>query len=268
VALPGNLIEQVAAVIKEVSAEVIEPRFDALATDQIREKSAGELVTDADEDAERLLTSALMDLVPDAVVVGEEACSADPTLLTALNDEWAWLVDPLDGTANFVAGSTDWATMVALLCKGSTVMSWIWQPLTRRMYIAERGSGASRDGTVLVSRPRPAEEKLMRGAVLRRFLPADPAARATRNSGRYGEITDGRGCAGIEYPAVVEGGQDFVLFWRTLPWDHAPGALLVEESGGVVRRPDGTPYRPSEPGVGLLVAADERTWQCARCLLD
>lgn len=81
---------------------MIEPRFAALASMDVRAKAVGELVTVADVEAEGLLTRRLTDLLPGALVVGEEACAADPTLLEGLGAAQAWLVDPLDGTANFV----------------------------------------------------------------------------------------------------------------------------------------------------------------------
>ena len=66
-------------------------------------------------------------------------------------------------------------------------------------------------------------------------------------------MLSGQHCAGREYLDLLTGKQQFVAFWRTLPWDHAPGALLVREAGGVVRRFDGEPYRPADEGNGLLV---------------
>ncbi|MEU7895344.1 inositol monophosphatase family protein [Nonomuraea sp. NPDC049152] len=61
--------------------------------------------------------------------------------------------------------------------------------------------------------------------------------------------------------------REVALFQRTLPWDHAPGALLLTEAGGVARRPDGSPYRPADPRSGLLDAADETCWNTVRALL-
>ncbi|MDX3107066.1 inositol monophosphatase family protein [Nonomuraea angiospora] len=60
---------------------------------------------------------------------------------------------------------------------------------------------------------------------------------------------------------------DFVLFQRILPWDHAPGVLLLTEAGGVARRPDGSPNRPADPRPGLLNAADMNCWDTVRPLL-
>ena len=77
---------------------------------------------------------------------------------------------------------------------------------------------------------------------------------------RFGEILPGWRCSGRDYPAILTGGQDFALFWRALPWDHAPGALILEEAGGRVARLDGTPYRPRDDRPGLLAARSPAVW--------
>lgn len=241
--------------IREVSAETIEPRFRLLSEGDVREKTPGEVVTVADEEAEAGLIRRLGALLPGTPVVGEEASHRDPRLLSALTAEHAWVVDPLDGTANFVAGSPDWAVMVALLRQGTTVASWIWRPCDQTLYEAEHGSGAGRNGQPLLAPSGPPGAAGLRGAVLTRFL--DPAARdrleACRD--RFAELTGGAMCAGVDYPRVAEGDQDFVAFQRTLPWDHAPGSLLVEEAGGTARRLDGSRYEPADLSTGGLLAA-------------
>ncbi|MFE2106038.1 inositol monophosphatase family protein, partial [Kitasatospora sp. NPDC059463] len=108
-----------------------------------------------------------------------------------------------------------------------------------------------------------------RGSVKSRFL--DPSRRrlVEANTTAFGEMTPGRHAAGIEYPDLAEGAMDFILYWRTLPWDHAPGSLLLTEAGGRSARLDGTPYRPEAPGGedGLLAAADPATWERCREIL-
>jgi fructose-1,6-bisphosphatase/inositol monophosphatase family enzyme len=265
----GTPLESVADIIREVAAEVIEPRWASLNEDEIWAKSPGEPVTVADEEAEAVLAVRLRELLPGTPVVGEEACSADPELLSALGSDRAWLVDPIDGTANFIAGSPDWAVMVALVRHGRTVASWIWRPVGQVMYIAEKGNGATRNGVPLAHPGTPREPADMTGAVLARFLDAGTAAVISKNAGRFRSVLPGRICAGAEYPAVVEDEQDFALFWRTLPWDHAPGVLLATEAGLTARRPDGSAYEPGRPGTGLLVAAGEANWQTVQgALLD
>lgn len=68
---------------------------------------------------------------------------------------------------------------------------------------------------------------------------------------------------------MADGKLDFLFYWRTLPWDHAPGSLLVRESGGVSARLDGSPYRADPPGGedGLLVAGDPESWERTRAIL-
>jgi fructose-1,6-bisphosphatase/inositol monophosphatase family enzyme len=73
----------------------------------------------------------------------------------------------------------------------------------------------------------------------------------------------------MEYPQLAIGEQEFILYWRTLPWDHAPGSLIVTEAGGVSARLDGSDYRPDPPGGedGLLVACDPAVWERTREIL-
>ena len=254
--------------MREASATEIEPRWNQLRHGDVRSKSAGELVTVADEAAERMLTARLRKLTPEIPVVGEEACAVDPTLTSALAGESAWLVDPVDGTSNFIDGGTDWSVMVALVRGGQTCMAWIWRPLAGRMYVAQLGEGAECNGTPIQRAPTGVtDDSQLRGAVFTRFFDRERAATIASNSARFGSVVEGS-CAGFDYPALIEGGRDFLLFWRSLPWDHAPGNLLVQESGGYSRRLDGSAYSPAEESFGLLSAADEDAWHRAKGLLS
>ena len=257
-------MEHVEELVKEVELEVIRPRFAGLRGDEVKWKSPGEVVTVVDVEAESRIADGLRRLLPGTPVVGEEGCASNPALLGALRSDRAWLVDPLDGTGNFVAGEDDWAVMVALVERGRTVASWIWVPMRAAMYAAQVGQGATRNGSVLTSTAGVLDPLLMRGAVLSRFLDAETAERVETNRHRFASVTAGRLCAGVDYPDLVEGSQHFVLYWRTLPWDHAPGALLVQESGGIAARLDGTTYQPSQTGTGLLVTADLPSWTTVR----
>jgi fructose-1,6-bisphosphatase/inositol monophosphatase family enzyme len=259
-----NLMDEVAEIMRDVSGEVIEPRFTALRDVDIRSKSPGELVTVADEESEHLLRTRLGQLIPEAVFIGEEGFSGSADLPDALQKQQVWLVDPLDGTANFVAGSPLWAVMIALVTRGETTAAWIWLPMAKVMYQAERGSGAARNGVPIIRHPAPSVAADLRGSVLARFLDASTAARVASNRPRFGSVGPGTTSAGVDYPMLVEGTQDFVMFWRTLPWDHAPGALLVSECGGFVGRLDGEAYSPIQAGTGLLAAADRKAWQVVR----
>ena len=74
-------------------------------------------------------------------------------------------------------------------------------------------------------------------------------------------------CAGEQYPKIVLGEHDLALYERTLPWDHVPGALFLEEAGGKVARSDGRAYVFHDGSTSLLVAANERIWDEAAGIL-
>lgn len=262
------MIERVTELIRRTAAQAILPRFLALHRDDIEEKSPGELVTTADREAETLLTKGLLDILPGSVVLGEEAVASQAELYQRLTEETdLWLVDPLDGTSNFIEGKPCFSVMVALRRGGETVASWMLDPLTDKIAVAEKGSGAYLGGTRIVTpRARPATDAL-RGAVLTRFLPPDLRATIDGRAQRVLSILPGLRCAGHEYPAVARGEQHFALFWRTEPWDHAPGALFITEAGGWVARLDRRPYTPVDQGKGLLVAQNEATWYAVESTL-
>jgi fructose-1,6-bisphosphatase/inositol monophosphatase family enzyme len=255
-----ELMEPVSALLREAAQTTLMPVF-GLPAAAPTQKAPGEWVTVADRACEELLTPALAHLLPGSTVVGEEAAHGDPRLLDRVGDGWVWLVDPLDGTANFAAGRRPFAMMVALLHNGSTVAGWIHDPVTGEMFTAERGGGAWRDGHQI----RPAHSShgggRRSGAVSRRFLPAELGAAVDAGVAGFADVTDAISCAGAAYPRVVLGDWDFVLFWRTLPWDHAAGCLFAEEAGGAARRFDSRPYRPGEHREpGLLVARNRGLW--------
>lgn len=262
-----TLTEQVLAAIREAAETAILPRFRALQDGDIEEKSPGEVVTSADREGEALLTAALRKLRPDAIVIGEEATAANPRLLDAVDAPAAWLLDPLDGTSNFIAGRPEFAVMVALVQHGVTTHAWVWRPIDGEAWVAERGAGTMRNGE-RVSVPA-SQRSGLRGSVRTRFLDDEHRAFAEASSPRMGaEILPGSGCAGVDYPEIVLGNQDFVMFRRTLPWDHAPGALLLCEAGGVAGRWGGGDYVPGDGREGIIAARDVETWRAvARAML-
>ncbi len=260
-------IDEVAAAIREAANAEIVPRFRRLADSDIEEKRPGEIVTAADRACEAALTRRLASIA-DVPVIGEEAVAADPARLELLGPETScWLVDPLDGTANFAAGSPDHAVMVAYLHHGVTTASWIWQPATKQMYIAERGAGATVNDKP-IDRPATVDHRALIGVIKDRFLPDDTRHHVHRQAEGLGPVHPGVNCAGVEYPDLVAGRTDYILYWRTLPWDHAPGVLLATETGCAAVRPDAAPYRPHSQRSGLLIAPGHLAAELRRRLLE
>jgi fructose-1,6-bisphosphatase/inositol monophosphatase family enzyme len=244
--------DDVLTLLKDVAEEVINPRFRDLAAAEIMEKNPGDLVTVADREAEVRITEVLRGAYPSALVLGEEAASADPGLLDRFRSaDHAFTVDPVDGTRNFVHGSPDHAVMAAELRGGEVVRSWIWQPQHEKAYVAERGAGAWCDGRRLV---RPPLGDDLRGVTARRGW-------IGRALGTLRALELTWVCCGVDYPKLVEGAADYAIFRRAKPWDHAPGSLLLTEAGGFVGTFGGTAYEPQgAPPKGLISAADRETY--------
>ncbi|WP_213011273.1 inositol monophosphatase family protein [Paractinoplanes toevensis] len=251
--------------MREVAATIVLPRFRHLAESDIHQKSPGDLVTIADQEAEKALTSGLIALLPGSAVVGEEAVAADPKVLDHLSDSGAvWIVDPVDGTNNFAAGKEPFAIMTALIRDGEIAASWILDVPGDHLTMAEAGSGAYRDGVRVKTRTDDPGAGALSGVVAARYLPPQLREIAGGNAPKLGKVTNGHHCAGYEYPAVSIDAQQFALFWRILPWDHAPGSLIVREAGGTVRHLDGSPYRVTDTERGMLVAANDDIWRTVR----
>ncbi|MFY1688111.1 inositol monophosphatase family protein [Plantactinospora sp. WMMB782] len=264
----ARLVEEVGALLRRAAADAILPMFRHLTVADVAEKAPGEVVTVADRRAEELIAAELRRLRPDSEVVGEEGVADDPAVLDRLaGPAEVWLVDPLDGTANFAAGRQPFAVMAALRRGGRTEAAWILDPIADRMLVATAGNGAYRDGEPVRTTVEPLAAGTLRGVVATRFLPAELRRRVAAGADRIGAVLPGQHCAGQEYADIVDNRQQFAIFWRTLPWDHVPGALLVEAAGGVVRRLDGSPYDPTDGRAGLLVAVNESVWDTVHAAL-
>jgi fructose-1,6-bisphosphatase/inositol monophosphatase family enzyme len=245
--------------MQAVAAEVITPRFRSLADSQIDEKKPGDLVTVADREAEELITRALLEAYPDAVVLGEEAYHEDADLLPRFRAaDHGFTVDPVDGTKNFVNGSPDHAVMVSEVADGETVRGWIWQPEHELAWVAERGAGVRRNGETITREPAGEQPQGATSIWSRRGRQPEglPALKGTWV------------CCGVDYPKLIEGEADYILYGHTFPWDHLPGTLMVREAGGAAAHRDGTPYTARSGGAGLIVASDPDTLERARAACE
>lgn len=277
----------VSELVTEVATRVVLPRFRDLAAAEISEKSPGDFVTAVDVEAEQVITAGLTELSPGIPVVGEEAVAADRSLLRLLEREGlAFVVDPIDGTRAFVEGDPDFAVMVALVDSGVPVASWIALPAHGELFTAARGAGAfvtrgageperlwrggiGAPGADGVRERRGLSDGRLRGGVATAFLP--DGLREEVSARVEARAPDVRGSArlwaGATYRRVLLGEDDFIVYWRTNSWDHAPGAVLVREAGGVVERWDGTDYRVDDDLTSLLVASSPRTAAQVRATL-
>lgn len=251
--------ERVAAFIREAAEADVMPRFRSLAAHEIIEKKPGDVVTVADREAEERLTRLLKGLTPGALVVGEEAAHHDPSLLDKLDREEGplWIIDPVDGTANFADSRPIFAVMIAYVDRGETRMGWIYDPVEDVMTVAELGSGArvNDDAARIDADSNPFIGRVNYGLIGNSRRPAIRQQLEDRFT-----IEKSMRCAGHEFVAIATGRSQFRLYNRLWAWDHAPGVLIYQEAGGYAARQDGAPYRPTERTQGLLCAPDVDWW--------
>ena len=259
-------IDAITAAVPEVADLTVVPRFQALAAADITEKTPGDYVTVADHECEAMLTDRLVKIAPDIPVLGEEAAAANPQLTARLmSEDRVFVMDPVDGTRAFIDGRTDFAVMLALIEKGETTAAWIWQPIPRVMFSAIRDGGAWRDGVPVRRHAAiPTQLSELHGFAKTGHMDDTTYRTVSANMHHLGSVGPGPASAGFIYPELAQGKTDFAMFWRTLPWDHAPGSLIAQEAGCYVARLDGTPYRADGSGEGILGAANRDTWQLVR----
>lgn len=263
-AIPDS--DKVVAIIRETAERDILPRFQRLQHHEVMEKRAGEIVTIADIEAEHRLSRLLPDLVPGSQVVGEEAVAGDPAVLDRLSAGGpAWLVDPVDGTGNFAAGSPVFAVIVCYLVDGRSRAGWIHDPISGNTAVAYEGEGAWFAGTRL-SAARRVPIETMTGSLNYSYFPHEMREAVRRRARAFHEIRTYR-CAAHDYLSLARGDKHFSLYRRLWPWDHAAGVLLLQEAGGYTARLDGTPYRATDRVEGLLSATDPQSWEAVKNFL-
>ncbi len=262
-------IEALAAILREAAIAEIMPRFRRLDEGMVREKSSAiDLVTEADEAAERMIIARLRDLAPEAQLVGEEAAAADPSIMDGLGEaELAVVIDPVDGTFNFASELPLFGTMAGVVVRGETIAGILYDPVGDDWVLAEKGSGAfqafpdGRKRRLRVADPVPLSE--MTGmASTGMFAPqerADVMARLAQV-----KFAASYRCAAHEYRTAAAGYVHFLMFNKLMPWDHLPGALIMQEAGAHVARFDGSAYLPHHREGGLICAPDEDSWTVFR----
>lgn len=255
----STLDQSVHALMRQVSRDAILPRFRNLESADIADKGQNELVTVADRHAEELLTAGVEQLVPGLAIVGEEACDTDPSLLDGLAGQ-CWIIDPIDGTGNFAGGKAPFGILIALADGGIARSGWIYDPLTERFCAAHQGNGATVNGEQVFARSTGLGTPVAGISTL--FMTEGRREDVQAEIAPHYQLVDIPRCAAEQYPRLALGENDVTLFERTLPWDHAAGALWLNEAGGKAARYDGSPYRVDEwERPGLIGAASPALWQ-------
>jgi myo-inositol-1(or 4)-monophosphatase len=200
------------------------------------EKAQHDFVTEVDRAAEGLIAEAITREVPESVIVGEELSPK-----RAARGEIVWIVDPLDGTTNFLHGYPQYAVSIGCLLDGKLCAGAIHDVCRKRTYTATSGGGAFEEATRLSVSPVTDPHHSLVGTgfpfkalhllqlYLSQFAAVLGAASGIRRAG----------AAALDLADVAAGRLD--AFWelQLSPWDIAAGTLLIREAGGIITRPDG-----------------------------
>ena len=204
------------------------------------------LVTEADLASEALIIERIKSYYPKHSILAEESGAA----IADGNEQWKWIVDPLDGTTNYAHGYPCFCVTIALEHEGKIVVGVTFDPTRDELFAAERGRGASLNGRkIRVSET----EKLCESLVVTGF-PYD--FKGKENFSRHlnefllrarGVRRDGSAAIDMAYVACGR----FDGFWEEglNPWDVAAGVLLIEEAGGGVSYYDGSPFNIYTPPI-------------------
>lgn len=255
------------AAVRTAARSHILPRYRSLAPADIKAKSRpDDLVTEADLAVERALTQRIAEVLPGALVLGEEAAAADPALIDrAMQGADCVILDPVDGTWNFAHGISVFGTILSVLREGQTIWGLLYDPLMDDWIVVRKGHGVSyvRPGQppVACTLARADTDPARLGLAAPALFPPDlRPALATRLAARFARTMSLR-CSCHEYRLLLQAGAGWLLAPNPMPWDHAAGALAVTELGGwAAFAEDGAPYHPTRRTGTLLVATSAEAW--------
>lgn len=198
---------------------------------ETREKAPADMVTDADLASQAAIRSVIAARFPHHLFIGEEKTSQ----VEVGDDDCVWLVDPLDGTTNYVHGFPCYAVSVAVARGRELLAGVIYDPLAEEIYVAEQGQGAFCNGARLrTSGVTVVGEALVAVSLPPRAGPDTPDVADLVRVIQESQAVRRTGSAAINLAYVAQGRLD--AFWATKiqSWDVAAGVLLVREAGGVV----------------------------------
>lgn len=208
---------------------------------EVREKGPADLVTQADLASQQAIRKLVLDRFPDHAFLGEEdQLGEEDDAVPNPDAEYVWVVDPLDGTTNYVHQNPQFAVSVALVRGSEVVVGTIFDPSSGECFTAERGAGAFLNGKpISVSSIQSLSEALVAISFSAKVDASSPQIPIFLEILTRAQAIRRTGSAALNLAGVACG--RFDAYWATgnKPWDVAAGLLLVEEAGGVNLTPEG-----------------------------
>jgi len=227
-------MRDVAIAAAKRAGEVAKTYFEQTTLERMT-KDDKSFVTIADKEAETAIVACIRDAYPDHGIVGEEGTALNP------DSPYQWIIDPIDGTTNFVNGIPIFGTSIALAERREVILGVVYNPVTDSLFVAEKGKGATYNGKPIHVSDQTGEKGLVTfgfgaGHDVRRdelFVSARSSFKSRRTLGS----------SAIELCYVARGGIEATIMQGLSSWDYAAGALIVTEAGGMVTEHSGAPWR-------------------------
>lgn len=235
------MLPKMIAIVREAGLRIREAHNIEL--DTAEKTSAADLVTKYDVATQAFLKENLLRLMPEADFFGEEGEHQ------RLTKDWTFIVDPIDGTTNFVRGMNYSNISVALAYQGEVRYAVVYNPFVDELFAAEKGKGATLNGAPIhVSDRDSAHAIAMCGSTIYDRSYTDRSFAIMRKLYDIGLDYRRFGAAALDVCHVAAGRVEIFFECRLSPWDYAAGSLIVTEAGGTITRLDGSPIDPLMPG--------------------
>lgn len=215
----------------EEAGRLIERGYRDLSRIKVHEKGRGDFVSVIDQQSEQVIRQILQDKFPDHDILGEEFGG-----LSVASADYQWVIDPLDGTANFVHGLPHFAVSIALLKKGQPEVGLVYNPISDELFTAARGEGAFLNGQRIRANTQRDSHKAMIATGFPFKLPEQMGQQLAYCQAVLEDFSDLRrlGAAALDLCYVACGRQDGFFELGLNAWDMAAGVLIAQEAGCLV----------------------------------
>ncbi|GHT25919.1 inositol monophosphatase [Planctomycetales bacterium] len=223
-----------------------------------RKSNVNDLVTEADAAAQETIEKILLGTFPEHYFLGEEK-SENNFIKKPSEDDYCWVVDPLDGTTNYVHTVPLFCTSIALVKGNEAVCAAVYNPLTDELFTAEKGSGTFLNGKqVRTSNWQTVAESLLAVSLPSKIQDDSPDLLAFNKFLTRCQSIRRTGSTALNLAFTASGRFDLTWAFQCHPWDMAAGVLLVQEAGGFVSKPDGSPVQLLADPAPVFAAANEQ----------
>jgi fructose-1,6-bisphosphatase/inositol monophosphatase family enzyme len=265
----NQIVEYITSILIDVNDKIILNYFNKLSPNDIHTKtSSDDFVCVADKISENFITNKLFNFLDITKIIGEESAFINKeNYFSLLNEPLLWVIDPIDGTKNYINGNKNFCSMISLIKHSLPIASFIYKPLDRELIYAFKGIGAYKldIDTKVLSKLKIEINKFseITGSGGTKGIP-EVFRKSILNNLRTNTKRLFIGSAGIETTMLANNKIQFIFHGRVTPWDHSPLDLIIKEAGGCVymsRSKEEFNIKSKGP---ILAAASNNIWNHIR----